>query len=172
MELLKAWAREATERAGGRPGPAKTLWTLHPTCSLSAPWGGFCFLFLFNCSLSLAPASVLRGCDMQGPLILQGPKGAREVREMESGQQRALAHPPGLQARATHLSLFGGWCRALRRFADNSTGSFRMNTHRLKAPAEICLSHIRPRGDPSLDACTLRFLCWSCPWLRTVAGVS
>lgn len=32
---------------------------------------------------------------MQGPLILQGPKGAREVWEMESGQQRALAHPPG-----------------------------------------------------------------------------
>ena len=56
MELLKVWAREATERAAGRPGPAKTLWILYPTCSLSAPWGGLGFLFLFNCSLSSGPS--------------------------------------------------------------------------------------------------------------------
>ena len=68
------------------------------------------FYFFLTAPYLLAPASVLRGCDMQvkGPLILHGPKGARKVWEMESGQQGTLAHPPGRQARAAHLSLFAG----------------------------------------------------------------
>ena len=119
MELLKVWAREATERAGGRPGPAKTLWILYPTCSLSASWGGLGFLFLFNCSLSSGPSvCAWEGvtCRSRDPWFCMGQREhVRSGRWSLASRERLLIHLDDNLVLHTWVCLLGdaGHCGGL-----------------------------------------------------------